>query len=111
MSIGSFGFAGIGAATPLVQSKGADADRTVQETTAQKAEANSDLQAERAAGVGQTDGNDHEIEQREADGRLPWKLPVRNKNLSASDSAPKKVPLPSSRDASGQCGNMLDLTG
>jgi hypothetical protein len=111
MSIGSFGFAGIGAATPLAQSKGADADRTAQETTAQKAEANSDLQAEQAAGVGQTDGNDHEIEEREADGRLPWELPLRNKKLPASASSPNGVPLPSSRDATGQCGNMLDLTG
>jgi hypothetical protein len=111
MSIGSLGIAGIGVGMPLSQAKGTDADRTVQETTAQKGEAQSDLRAEQAAGVGQTDGDEHEIEEREADGRLPWQWPAANRDRTAQGAAPNQPPLPSSRDATGQCGNMLDLTG
>jgi hypothetical protein len=111
MSIGSLGFAGIGAATPLAQSKGADTDRAAQETTIQQTQTQSDLQAEQAAGVGQTDGDQHETEDRDADGRRPWELPAKKKNPPVPAAAPPDDPLPSSRDATGQCGNGLDLTG
>ncbi|HTQ39247.1 MAG TPA: hypothetical protein VMJ32_09475 [Pirellulales bacterium] len=111
MSIASLGFAGIGAATPLPQSKGADTDRTSQEMTVQRIQQQTDLQAEQAAGIGQTDGDEHETEERDADGRRPWELPEKKKNPPDAAIGLSDSPLPSSRDPSGQCGNMLDLTG
>jgi hypothetical protein len=111
MSIESLGFAAIGAGTPLPQSKGADAARAVQETTAKSGQQRSDFAAEQAAGVGQTDGNDHEIEEREGDGRMPWPRRTGNQKPPPPERLPSMPPLPSSRDANGQCGNMLDLTG
>jgi hypothetical protein len=111
MSIGSLGFAGIGAATPLPQSKGADSDRTAQETTNQQTAHQSDLQAEQAEGVEQTDGNNHETEDRDADGRRPWELPAKKKSQTTTEPAPAEDTTPHSRDATGQCGNSLDLTG
>jgi hypothetical protein len=111
MSIGSLGFAGIGAATPLPQAKGSDADRSVQETAAQKSEQQSDAKAESAAGIGETDGDDHKIEEREGDGRMPWQTPASGNVSDLKGDESNGAPLPSSRDATGQCGNVLDLTG
>jgi hypothetical protein len=100
-------FAGINAATPLTQSKGTDADRAVHEISIHKEKTTSDTRADEAAGIGQTDGDQHEIEEREADGRMPWQWPDGQPNDSKSEST-KTSP---SRDATGQCGNLLDLTG
>lgn len=100
-------FAGIGAATPLAQSKGVDTDRAVQETSAHNEKTSSDTRAEEAAGIGQTDGDQHEIEEREGDGRMPWQWADEQPDNSNSESS-KKSP---SRDTTGQCGNLLDLTG
>src|SRR5689334_3560946 len=99
-------FAGIGAATPLTQSKGTDADRAVQETAIHKDKTSSDTRADEAAGIGQTDGDQHEIEERAADGRMPWQWPDSKQNSTEDASS-----QPPSRDATGQCGNLLDLTG
>ena len=110
MSIGSLGFAGIGASTPLAQAKGTDADREAQETTSQETQQQTDAQAEQAAGVGQTDGEEHETAERDADGRRLWELPAKKK-AAAKAAAPVLEESPHSRDASGQCGNALDLTG
>jgi hypothetical protein len=106
MSIESLSFAGIGAGTPLPQSKGADNDRATLEATAQKTKARSDLAAELAAGVGETDGNSHEIEEREADGRLPWEATKQN----PTNSSQEKLSA-SGQDLTGRCGNIVDVTG
>lgn len=100
-------FAGIGAATPLTQSKGTDVDRAVQETSTHKDKTSSDTRAEEAAGIGQTDGDQHEIEEREGDGRMPWQWHGTEQNNADGDSTQKQP----SRDTTGQCGNLLDLTG
>jgi hypothetical protein len=106
MSIESVSFAGMGAGTPLPQSKAADIDRTTLEAAAQKTKASSDLAAELAAGIGETDGDSHEIEEREADGRLPWEVPKQN-----ATNGPNEKVSTSGRDLTGQCGNMVDVTG
>ena len=111
MSIGSLGFSGVGAATPLAQSKGADVDRAQHDSTAQEGQLQNDLKAEQAAGVGQTDGDEHETEERDADGRRPWELPRKKKTISFEESSAAVEKASPSRDATGQCGNALDLTG
>ncbi len=63
--------------------------------------------AEAAAGIGETDGEDHQTDERDADGRRPWEFPPKKRN-SAED--PAKQP-PQSRDTTGESGNLLDLTG
>jgi hypothetical protein len=68
-----------------------------------------DQKAENAAGIGETDGEDHEAEERDADGRRLWEEPV---NSDGSPQSPQADPdAPRSKDASGQRGNLLDLSG
>jgi hypothetical protein len=108
MSIGSFGFAGIGPGTILAQPAG-DTDRAQHDSGAQQSQNHSDLKAEQAAGIGQTDGEDHETEDRDADGRRPWELPPKKKEAAAEASTSESTPH--SKDPSGERGNSLDLTG
>jgi len=86
-------------------------DRAAQETTAQQTQQQSDYQAEQAAGIGQTDGEQHETEDRDADGRRPWELPPKTKPPVAAEPTSSDQSEPHSRDATGQCGNSLDLLG
>ena|SRR5436190_16055443 len=109
MSIGSFGFAGIGPGAILAQ-PAADTDRAGHDSGAQQSQLHSDLKAEQVAGIGQTDGEDHETEDRDADGRRPWELPPKKKPAEDAVAAPADLPL-HSKDASGERGNSLDLTG
>jgi hypothetical protein len=61
--------------------------------------------AEAAAGIGQPDGDDHETEDRGADGRRPWEEPSTAAANATSQKAPRSV------DPSRQSGNLLDLDG
>jgi hypothetical protein len=108
MSIGSFGFAGIGPGTILAQPSG-DTDRAQHDSGAQQSQLHSDLKAEQAAGIGQTDGEEHETEDRDGDGRRPWELPPKKKD-SVPAGALAETPPPA-KDPSGERGNSLDLTG
>jgi hypothetical protein len=109
MSVGSLSFVSVGAGTPLAQSKGSDSDRIEHETSAAQNKFHSDLKAEEAAGIGQTDGEDHETEDRDADGRRLWE--VSPKAPEATDEGPAEDPPPHVRDPHGELGNSLDLTG
>jgi hypothetical protein len=108
MSVGPLSFAGSAAATPLAQSKGSDVDRAEQETAAQQREFQHELKAEQAAGIGQTDGEEHETEDRDADGRRLWELPAKKPAVTEETAKAEEL---HSRDVTGQCGNQLDLTG
>ncbi len=72
MSIGSLGFGGIGAATPLAQSSGSDIDRAQHESSVQQGQVQGEVKAEQAEGIGKPDGDEHETEDRDADGRRLW---------------------------------------
>jgi hypothetical protein len=110
MSIGSLGgVAGSAAGSPLAQMKGSEVERAEQETAAQKGHAESDRKAEAAAGIGQADGEDHEPAERDADGRRPWERPTRKKAEAAEPGASPEPPQ--SKDAAGQSGTLLDLSG
>ena len=56
-------------------------------------------------GIGQPDGDDHETEDRGADGRRPWEEP----SAAAANATAQKPPR--SVDPSRQSGNLLDLDG
>lgn len=107
MSVGPMaGLAGSVAATSLAQTGGADLERAQQAAGNQQRHVRNELRADRAAGIGEADGDNHETNERDADGRLPWQHP----NSHAGPSAPSANP-PLSKDASHQSGNLLDLSG
>jgi hypothetical protein len=95
------------AGTPLAQAKGSDVERTQQDSSNQQRRVQNDTKAADAAGIGQTDGEDHEAAERDADGRRIWERIAKSK---PHDEAPDEQSRPS-RDASGQSGNLLDLSG
>jgi hypothetical protein len=109
MSVGPLGFFGSIAATPAAQ-RGADSERVQQDTTRQRADVKNDLQAEKAAGIGETDGDEHETNERDADGRRPWEVSVHGKKKDATAAA-VDPPIRQSKDLSGTTGIELDLTG
>jgi hypothetical protein len=106
MSIGSLGgVVGSAAGAPLSQTKGTEAERAQRETTAAERGTDSAERSERAAGIGQT-GEDQETSERDADGRRPWEAAGRP--AAAGD---RSAPPRQSKDASGDAGTQLDLTG
>jgi hypothetical protein len=111
MSIGSLGILGGAAGTPLAQTKGSDVDRAEQDTNDQKRQVTNELKAESAAGIAETDGQEHGTNERDADGRRPWEFPAKKHKASDGASDPTQTPTPQSKDPSGDSGGQLDLTG
>jgi hypothetical protein len=128
MSIGPAGFYSIIAATApqtsalgaaQTQTQSADFDRTAQEVAEQAREHDSETKAENAEGVGQTDGEEHGTNQRDADGRRLWeKNPAQSADEEKTEEQPSEDsddeasdPPHASRDATGQSGSQLDLMG
>jgi len=108
MSIGPLaGLLGSVAGAPLAQAKGSDVERAQNEVAGQQRVVESDRKADDAAGIGATDGEDHETAERDADGRRIWEDTRRRK--------PPEPPAPSdpppTKDTSGQSGTLLDLSG
>jgi hypothetical protein len=109
MSIGSLGILAGAAGTPLAQTKGSDVDRTQQDASSQQRHVNNELKAEAAAGIAETDGQEHQTNERDADGRRPWELPAKKKAAPAAEAEVDAEPQ--SKDPSGDSGGQLDLTG
>ncbi len=108
MSVGPLSsIAGSVAGTSLAQTRGSDVDRAQQESVARELRASSQERAETAAGIGQADGDNHETNDRDADGRRLWEFRRRDEE-EAGDDAP---PRPEGRDPTGQSGSILDLSG
>jgi hypothetical protein len=107
MSVGPLtGLIGSLAGTPLAQTKGSEVERAQQDSAAQQRRAVSDQKADNASGIGETDGQDHETGERDADGRRLWERPTAGQTHREATPEP-----PLSKDASGQSGNLLDLSG
>lgn len=107
MSIGPLNnVAGSVAGSPMAQTHGSETERTQHETGVQQRRVQSSQKAESAAGVGETDGQDHETDDRDADGRRPWE---RSAHKAAGEQAAPDPPR--AKDATGQSGNLLDLAG
>ncbi len=96
------------AGSPLAQTRGAEPERAEHAAVAQQTRMESDRKAEAAAGIGETNGEDHEPAERDADGRRPWEPPPHRPPDATDDSA---APQPPAKDTSGQTGRLLDLTG
>jgi hypothetical protein len=107
MSVGPLSsFAGSVAGAPLAQTKGSEAERAQYENAVQEGRVQSGNKAESAAGIGETDGKDHETAERDADGRRPWEIRHKSKPPDAAADEAATV-----KDPSGQSGNLLDLSG
>ncbi len=104
MSVGSLGgLIGSAAGVPLSQTSGSETERTGREGAARERALDGVERSEKAAGIGTTE-QDQEASERDADGRRLWEHPP-DKNHE-NDEHPHQ-----SRDATGQCGTNLDLTG
>jgi hypothetical protein len=110
MSIGPTGGIAAGAAgAPLAQTSGSEVERAQQDAAGQKRQIQMDQKAENAAGIGETNGEDHETEERDADGRRLWEQSAETEQTPESPQA--DADARQSKDASGQRGNLLDLSG
>ena len=93
------------AGTPLAQGKNeTDTNQVLRESQERRVAA--DRQAEAAAGIGETDGENHETEERDADGRRPWELPPASQKTDEVEDQ-KRNP----GDPHGELGRLIDLTG
>jgi len=109
MSIGPLGgIVGSAAGSPLAQTQGSEPERAQQDAAAAQRRTDSDKKAEAAAGIGEANGEDHETEDRDADGRRLWEPPAEE-----NAETPERPTGPSrqSKDATGESGNLLDLSG
>jgi hypothetical protein len=111
MSVGPLGgLAGSVAGTSLAQAKGADIERAQNEANSHERRVQTDRKADNAAGIGATDGEDHEAAERDADGRRIWE-DTRRKQGDDSPEARAEPEPPRTQDATGQSGTLLDLSG
>jgi len=111
MSVGPMGGLNASAAgASLAQAKGSDVDRAQQDTSVQQRRVQTDQKAESAAGIGETDGEDHETGERDADGRRLWERGPEGDGSGRRDKS-QEDDGPQSKDPSGQSGSLLDLSG
>ena len=105
------GLAGSAAGSPLAQTQGSEVEQARQDAAAQGHRIESDKKAESAAGIGETDGEDHETEDRDADGRRLWEHSAEEKAEETDEANAGPLQQRLSKDASGESGNLLDLSG
>ncbi|TWT41591.1 hypothetical protein [Botrimarina hoheduenensis] len=118
MSIGPLGgILGSAAGTPLSQTKGAAAERAGRDAAAQERGVELDLKAEKAAGIGQTEG-DQQSSDRDADGRRLWEHPPQGKHKEQpspdQEESENAASAEGDRISSGddeEPGSTLDLVG
>jgi hypothetical protein len=91
--------------SPLAQTRGSAQDRALEETTATRRATFHEEKAADAGAVVQPDGEDHEADQRDGDGRRPWEEPP-DAEFSPDAKGGRKI-----RDPARPNGNILDLTG
>ncbi|MEX0643266.1 MAG: hypothetical protein WD468_11225 [Pirellulales bacterium] len=111
MNVASLGgLIGSAAGSPLSQTSGSETERASRDGAAQQRQVDANQKAELAAGIGQTQ-EDQESSERDADGRRPWEAPTKQALDEEEHAEASTVPVRQSKDATGQCGNQLDLTG
>jgi hypothetical protein len=97
------------AGAPLSQTAGSETERAQKVSLTQGRLVDAQTMAEQASGIGQTN-EDQETSERDADGRRPWEFPAKRGN-AATEGEPVESADRQSKDATGECGNQLDLTG
>jgi hypothetical protein len=95
----------------LQQMRGADADRAAHEAASHVRAEQASQQAENAAGIGEME-QEGAASDRDADGRRPWEKQRRGARPADAASEPEPTPaVICSRDASGESGTQLDVSG
>ena len=107
MSIGPTTFAASLAATSLNQARGSETERAQHETSAKERQIEGDRQAQSAAGVGTTSG-DEAAGDRDADGRRLWERPPTPPGEHEREPSESEARV---KDPTGESGSLLDLTG
>ncbi len=111
MSISSLGIIGGLAAAQTAGIKSASTERTLQDVADQAHEVDSEQKAEKSSGVEQTD-QEQQTADRDADGRRLWEAPAkRSKAGKPADLATQPDSEPPGKDATGDVGGHLDLSG
>jgi hypothetical protein len=105
MSIGNLGWVGSIAAATTAQAKAADVDKAKHDTAASQVRDQSAERSQEAAGIGRTH-EDAQSQDRDADGRRPWEIPLHEKNAPGDSEA---LP-PRSKDPSRQTGEQIDFS-
>lgn len=103
------GFVSFVAGAPLAATKGSEIERSLHASSNKDRQVQGDKKAADAAGVGSTDGQDHQTEQRDADGRRLWEAPLAEKPAEEVNEDGTPI-LRSGKNASGDSGNQLDLS-
>jgi len=101
------------AGSQLAQTKGAESDRASQESSRQDNTQRAEKKAESAAGIGETE-EEKPTSDRDADGRRileNHEEPEADEKSTADDAADQAGEQRKSRDATGQRGTNLDLSG
>jgi membrane protein involved in colicin uptake len=98
------------AGSSLGQSRGSDVERAQQDSVQLERRVAGELKAEQAAGIGVTD-QEHEASDRDADGRRLWEGAAKSKAEKEKEQEQAAALDRKSRDATGECGTQLDLSG
>ena len=100
------------AGIPVAQTSG-EVNRARADAAAQRRTGAAEAHAEKAAGIGEADGKDHQTDERDADGRRPWEIPRAHEVAipPVDDAFDQQAEKRQSRDATGESGGQLDLTG
>lgn len=107
------------AGSSLAQTTSSDVVRARQDAVVQQRGLEATQQTQDASGIGKTDGDDNQTNERDADGRSPWLLGRKDPGLpkeeadeeadeEATGDAPLEATLP---NASSEPGSHLDLSG
>lgn len=108
MSMSPMGPLGSVAGSQMAQSKGTEADRVSQESSRQTNAERAEKRAENAAGLGAAE-EEQAAGDRDADGRRI--LEIQEEQKSDDQAAAEDAEQRQSRDATGQRGKNLDLSG
>lgn len=103
------GLIGSAAGAPYAQTQGAEAERALQEANNQQRQVKNEKKAEKAASIGETDGEDTFTSDRDADGRRLWEEPHSQDHKPSADQD-STHPARTSKDPTGTAGNQLDLS-
>jgi hypothetical protein len=99
------------AGSSLAQASGPDTTLAHQDVFVQQRGIESAQQAEDAQGIGLTDGEDNQTNERDADGRTPWMLGARHPAPAADETADDSTAAAEPSDSSDDPGSHLDLSG
>jgi len=98
------------AGAPLSQTQGSETERAQKDSLAQSRQVEAKQKADAAAGIGHTE-QDQESSERDADGRRFWEASTKQEAPPRDGEAPSEQSTRQSKDATGQSGTKLDLTG